>query len=201
MKHTPQQLKRQDVEKILNKILGESKIILAPVSINTEENIENNFTITNFSFQESGNGKIVEIKNQHGKGFIDGIFTGLSNHFDNVYPSLKKIKLSNLKVNPSFSNSRKRSGTDAQATVVLSVHVDLHGVADFGHQSRSMIYSSFISALSAYQFYINCEKAFDRIQDFLVDAKKRNRADVVSQYTYDLSKLTEANTYEKKERN
>ncbi len=201
MKRTPQQLKREDVEKILNKILRDSKVTLSPVFISTEENIENNFTITNFSFQKSDSDQIVEIRNQQGKGFIDAIFTGLSNYFNSEYPSLRKINLSNLKVNPSFSNSRKSLGTDAQATVILSIYVDSHGVSDFDHRSRSMIYSSFVSALNAYQFYINCEKAFDKIQDFLQDAKKRNRADIISQYTYDLTKLTEVNTYEKKERN
>ena len=61
-----------------------------------------------------------------------------------------------------------------------------------------MIYSSFVLALEAFQFYINCERVFDKIQLVIADAQTRNRGDTINRAMYDLSKITEVNTYEKK---
>ena len=99
-----------------------------------------------------------------------------------------------------MSNSKKSMGTDAQASVSLSVLVHPHGLSEFSHTSRSMIYSSFSAALEAFQFYVNCDRAFHRIQLFIKDAQQRNRGDVISSCIYDLSRLTEVNTYDKEEK-
>ena len=61
-----------------------------------------------------------------------------------------------------------------------------------------MIHSSFSLALEAFEFYINCERTFNKIQLVISDAESRNRADIVSENVYRLSKLTEVNSYEKK---
>jgi hypothetical protein len=71
------------------------------------------------------------------------------------------------------------------------------GISEFQHQSRSMIYSSFISTLQAFQFYINCEICFHKIKLALEDAKTRNRGDIIQSCMLDLSKLTGVNTYAK----
>ena len=199
MRKTPQEFKRLEVKKVINRTLGESKTVLGPIFIKAEEEFSSGATLTSFSFRISGPRiEDVTLSNIPGKVFVDGIFRGLDKYFTPDFPSLKKIRLSDFKVNPSFSNSRKSMGTDAQATVVLSVHVSDHGIAEFCHKSRSMMYSSFVSALNAYQFYVNCERSFDKIQFFLKDARERNRGDIVSQCTYNLSRLTEVNTYERK---
>ena len=82
--------------------------------------------------------------------------------------------------------------------VILRVEVQNHGISEFQHESRSMIYSSFVSALEAFQFYINCERTFDKIKLAVEDASERNRGDIIQACLADLSKLTEVNTYEQK---
>ena len=101
-------------------------------------------------------------------------------------------------VNPIMSLSRASMGTDAQASVIFKIQVGLFGAAEFQHQSRSMIYSAYAAALEAFQFYINCERAFEKIKFVLEDAEKRNRGDTIQACIYDMSKLTEVNSYEKK---
>ena len=61
-----------------------------------------------------------------------------------------------------------------------------------------MIYSGFVAALEAFQFYINCERTFSKMQLIIEDAKQRNRGDIIQACLSDLSKLTEVNNYEKK---
>ena len=198
MKKTPQEFKRTEIKQTIEKTLKESQTKLFPLSISVGESLSDDFTVTNFSFEQTGNDKkVVTLEDQKGKGFVDGLFTGLHRHFREEYKSLDKIRLADYNVNPIMSNSKKSLGTDAQAVVMLSVHVDTHGVAEFHHRSRSMIYSSFAAALEAFQFYINCERAFHKIQLFIEDARQRNRGDVMSDYIYRLSKLTEVNTYER----
>ena len=60
-----------------------------------------------------------------------------------------------------------------------------------------VIYSSFISSLEAFQFYINCQRTFEKIMLAVEDARERNRGDIIQSCVADLSKLTEVNTYEK----
>ena len=59
---------------------------------------------------------------------------------------------------------------------------------------------NFLSKYISFQFYINCERSFDEIQPIIDDAKNRNRFDIVEKWKFKLSKLTEVNTYERKER-
>lgn len=200
MRKTPQDFKRVEVKQIITKVLGDTQTRLLPISITVGESLDDDFTTTDFSFEIAGKDhEIVTLKNQKGKGFVDGLFTGLQQYFSNNYSSLTKIKLADYNVNPIMANSKKSMGTDAQASVSLSVMVHPHGLSEFSHTSRSMIHSSFSAALEAFQFYVNCEKAFHRIQLFIEDAQQRNRGDVISGCIYDLSKLTEVNTYERKE--
>ena len=199
MQKTPQQFKRLEVKQIIDRVLKKEKKILKPLSIIVKESLDIDHTMADFSFQEvSTVNKDIELKKQKGKGFIDGLFAGLHNYYWKDYPSLKEIVLVDYNVNPILSKSKTSMGTDAQASVCISVNVGRHGVSEFQHQSRSMIYSSFVSTLEAFQFYINCEECFSRIQFLLNDARKRNRGDIESRYVYDLSKLTEVNSYEER---
>tara|TARA_B100000427_G_scaffold323928_1_gene328151 strand:+ start:767 stop:1366 length:600 start_codon:yes stop_codon:yes gene_type:complete len=199
MLKTPQHFKRQVVRDVNKLILGGSLTRLSPLSINVNESQNDDFTVTDFSFKLYPEEEVISISNSKGKGFIDGLFGGLHKHFVVDYPSLSKISLVDLKVNPIMSKSKSLMGTDAQASVLFVIGVDDHGLAEFQHQSRSVIRSSFIASLNAFQFYINCERCFDKIHLGLADAHRRNRHDIVEKCRFNLSKLTEVNTYERKE--
>ena len=164
MKKTPQQFRREGVIEIFDKILGESKTNLLPVSISASESLNDDFTTTDFSFEESGlETKMVSISDSKGRGFIDGLFEGLHKNYIKKYPSIEKIKLVDIMVNP-IMKARTKLGSDAKASIVFRVEVDSHGIAEFQHKSRSVIYSGFAAALSAFQFYINCERTFYKIK-------------------------------------
>ena len=197
MRKTPQEFKRENVKKLFDKVLRDAKLRLIPISISASESLDDDFTTTEFSFEEIQHGGGVFSTAASGKGFVDCIFEGLHCHYVNTFPSLEKLKLIDIMVNPIMRSTVKK-GSDAKANVVFRVEVDRHGFADFQHQSRSILYSSFSAALDAFQFYINCEKTFDKIQLILEDANKRNRGDIVQSCMADLSKLTEVNTYVQK---
>lgn len=202
MLRTPQDVKRQEISQINERFLGETITRLEPLSICTSESLNDDFTATDFSFQITGpDNKIISIEGAKGKGFVDGLFGGLKNNFSDKYQSLEKIKLVDINVNPIMSQSKIKMRTDAQASVVFVLEVGKRGLAEFQHQSRSMIYSCFVATLNAFEFYINCERCFHKIQFSIEDAKLRNRSDIIEKCKYDLSKLTEFNSYERKKEN
>ncbi len=195
MRKTPQEFKREEIKELFNKVLGQTKVTLAPLSINTSESLNDDFTTTDFSFEQtSDQNEIISITNSKGSGFIDGLFLGLHKHYTPQYSSLDKLKLVDIIVNP-IMRAGIRMGSDASISVIFRVEVLDHGLAEFQHKSRSMIYSSFVSALETFEFYINCEKAFLKIKSIAQDATARNRGDILQSCLIDLSKLTEVNTY------
>lgn len=201
MNKSPEFFKRIEVKEIIDKALGETKTQFTPVAISATESFDADFTSVDFSFRQAPKGKIVAIKDSKGKGFIDGLFSGMHKTFTCAHPSLSKIKLIEFRVNPLMPRSRVSMGTDAQANVVFRVDVDNFGPAEFQHQSRSVIYSGFVATLEAFQFYINCERSFEKIKFAMDDAITRNRGDTVQSCIYSLSKLTEINNYGKKAKN
>lgn len=195
MRKTPQHFRREKVKTLFNKILKENKTVLTPLSISCSESLDDDFTTTDFSFEEKGGtSRIVSLTDVKGKGFVDGVFRGLHEHYVTDYASIEKIKLVDIMVNPIMKASKKL-GSDAKASVLFRIEVDCHGLAEFHHESRSMIYSCFVSALEAFQFYINCERTFKKIKLIADDADARNRGDIFQSCLNDLSKLTEVNTY------
>lgn len=202
MRKTPQEFKRVAVKAIIDKVLGEDKTILKPLSISVHESSEEDLTLTSFSFSASGHKKKnIEVNNQKGRGFVDSLFAGLHGSFLKEFKSLERIKLQDLKVNPLIGSAKTSLAADAPISVLLSVYVEKNGIAEFQNKSHSIINSSFVIVLEAFQFYINCERVFDKIQLIMKDAKSRNRGDLVSQSMYDLSKITEVNNYERKKEN
>ena len=201
MIQTPQQIKRQEILSVTDRILKKEKVQLAAISLIAKQDIKVNYTSTDFSLEIKDPKKtIITLNDKRGKGFVDSLFIGLHEFFSPTYHSLNNIQLCDFKVNPSLSSSRNKIGTDAQASIVLSMYVKRHGVAEFHHKSRSIINSVFITILKVFEFYINCEKSFFKIQEFIKEARTRNRGDVVNNYIYDLCKITEANTYDEKKR-
>lgn len=198
MRKTPQHFKRENVKKLFDKVLEDNKVKLAPLSINIFESFKDDFTTVDLTYKEScqESSRVCSLTEVKAKGFVDCLFVSLHDEYVKTYASLEKIKLVNIEVKPLMKKSTER-GSDARTSVAIRVEVKDHGISEFEHESRSMIHSSFISSLEAFQFYINCEKTYEKIKSFLDDAQLRNRGDIIQSCLTDLSALTEVNTYAK----
>lgn len=198
---TPQQHRRLAMANLFNKILGNKIVRISPISIRVEESLDSDFTNVDLAFVHSCNqkGEIVSLKNIKSKGFVDGVFKACYDHYVPSNPSLKNIKLVTYEATPKIKKQTEGIGADAQVRVSTIVEVANHGFAEFTSNSRSILYSSLVNILEAFEFYINCECSFNKIQVILEDAKQRNRSDIVDKCKYDLAKLTGVNNYERKE--
>ena len=198
MRKTPQHARRENIKKLFDRVLHEKKTVLSPLSITAHESLNDHFTTTDFSFEDCIDAGIVTITESRGRGFVDGLFKGLHGHYCEKYSSIRNIKLVDMIVNPLMKNTKKSLGSEAKTDVIFRVEIVGHGMAEFQNTSRSMIYSGFAAALQVFEFYVNCEKTFDKISLAVVNAKERNRGDILQNCMTDLSRLTEVNTYVRK---
>jgi|TARA_X000001388_G_scaffold77480_2_gene78493 hypothetical protein len=194
---TPQEHKRSSVKEILNKTLSSTLTKLTPTAILVHESIEDDFTKVDFSFKEAyGDAtRTVILKQISGLGFVDCLFKGCLQEYSEKYNSLSNIMLSDLKINPIFSLAKNTARTDAKTDVSICVEIRDHGIAEFRSRSRSIVYSSFVATLEAFQFYINCQRSFEKLKWIIDDARQRNRNDTVQSCLKDISAITEMNTY------
>lgn len=197
MKRTPQEARRESIEELVTKTLKLNKLSLSPVSLNFSQSVHVPEATSCFSFLEEQAGRIetITLPEVEASGFVDCVFEGLQLKYSSLYPSLKNIRLANLTVNPIIKYGRKGTGSDSFTDVVLRVEVKKRASADFATKSRSLAFSSFVATLSAFQFYINCEKCFLSLSRTIEDAQKRNRADIIESCKMRLSALTEVNSY------
>ncbi len=188
---TPEETKRNSLRSMFQSVLGDDIILLTPVSISTKEVFDNTESEINFSFNQRilGKNKKVSLRSVKGKGFVDCLFKGCKEKYSDSYSSLLSVDLVDLKVRPIFS--LKKTGSGAETNIVLSVKIEDRGVSEFKSRSDSIIRSAFTTTLKAFQFYMNCETAFERIKLAHADARKRNRGDIQQRCLTDLSKITE----------
>ena len=194
---TTEDLRRQDIKELFNKVLKEEKVKISPISILIREQLEQKHTIVDFTFEvpQSLTPTVYSFDDARGKGFVDALFTATHAHFIEDYNSLSNLSLLELIVKPIFSMSEKDSKSDAKTDVIVRVQNRDHGVSEFSYRSSSIINASFRVILEIFQFYINCDKSFKKLKLFLEDAQSRNRGDTTQEIIADLSRLTTVNTY------
>lgn len=194
---TPEETKRNSLREIFQTVLREDIASLTPVSIVTKESFNSDSSETTFSFNQriSGKNKKVNLKAIEGRGFVDCLFRGCKQTYSDKYPSLLNVNLVDFKVRPVFSMKRGPVGSGAKTDIVLSVRVEERGTSEFTSRSDSIIRSAYATTLSAFQFYINCELAFNKIKIVLDDARSRHRGDILQRCMADLSKITEMNYF------
>lgn len=194
---TPDDFRRADVKNVFKKRLGSNIIELKPVSIKIKEASDSKNTMVDLCFEKS-EGEVIKkynFENQPGFGFVDSLYKTCYDCFVEEYASLRNVSLVDLIVKPIFSLSVCDAKTDAKTDVVFRLKTKQHGLSEFRHRSRSIVYSSFSSILDAFQFYMNCDKAFNMLRFVLDDANSRNRGDIVESCRSDMSVLTRVNNY------
>ena len=196
---TPQDFRRENVKELFDKILKNNKTIITPKSITINESLDSDFTSVNFSIDVAGEGeRTYNFPEVQGKGFVDAVFTTCYEEFVEPYPSLKNLSLVDLIVKPIFSMSVNDLGCDARTDIILRVETKDHGLSEFSARSRSIVHASFVAMTEAFQFYINCDRAFHQLTLWLDDANSRHRGDIAQGCVTDLATLTNVNTYERK---
>ena len=195
---TPQDFRRDDVRQLFSSRLGKNIVTLNPEALAIRESFSCNKTTVDFLFNklEGGIKKEYKFQDVTGSGFLDAVYRACYNNFADSYSSLRNLSLVDVIIKPIFSMSSTDAKTDAKTNVTLRLRIKEHGISEFSYISRSLVYSSFVSMLSAFQFYMNCDKTFEVLKFVLADAQSRNRGDIAQQCWSDMAVLTSVNTYD-----
>lgn len=194
---TPDTFRREDIKAIFSRRLKNTQVHLRPIEIVVTDNYESDQTEVCFSFEkiEANSKKLYQFRNVEAQGMIDAVFTKCHECFEPEYKSLRNVNLVDLVVKPVYSFRSTALSTSDAADVILRLEVAGYGISEFSSRSKSVVRSSYQSALEAFQFYINCDKAFHKLKEFLSEARNRNREDIAQGFVSDLTSLTRMNSY------
>lgn len=184
------EIHRDEVRSICEEFLGERIISLTPREIMCVDKGKSNKTVVKFSFTDSTERKILKFSTC-GHGFVNCIYSSCMDKYIEKYPSLQNLVLVSAESTPLLSTCKSKK-------IITKIGVNLKDkkeIVEFRYSSGSLLYSCLAVVLKAFQFYINCEKTFRRLKSLVSEARSRQRADLVSLYSYKMSSLTRVNNY------
>ena len=186
--------KRKDIFSLISSYLKDELILLDPLRLKIEEDISGEVCKCTVYLKENGTKKTLT---HTGSGAVESIFDALMLHYCETFQSLKTIRFEEFDVATKFRSwQRKDSGANAKCEVRISLSNACKTPMVFVGRSKSVSGAIAKSVISAYQYYINAEKCFLKIRNLVIEAKSRNRSDIVSKLTYDLTEIVSVTNYD-----
>lgn len=186
---------QQELEALVRDVLGESALSLRIWNYHLSEDVESEKAQIVASLQKSDQIEIVRVEGV-GVGMIDALFTGIRSVMAEEFPSLEHIRFIDFGISGDF-NSRdgKDAGSDAIGRVSLGVE-NSHGRRFvFQSATRSVTGSSVATVVAAVEHFVNAERAVLRVLDWIADARRRARPELVERYTHKLAELIKNASY------
>ena len=132
-----------------------------------------------------------------GCGLVDALFSALRVRYAVEYQSLETIELADFSVEAQLDTKQHQSGSDAMTTVSVDVKNSHGAVFNFSDSSRSITSSTAKAVLAMVEYFVNAERAFIVLSHALMDAKERNRADLITRYTREIAEVVRSTSYAK----
>ena len=184
----------EQLDRLVRDILGESYLTLEIPQYVLEEDVSSRTATIRCKVAEAQTGGFVEITGS-GVGLIDAIFQGLKSRFSKAYPSLDHIEFVDFSVSGDFSKTQTGARSDAEGRVSLVVRNSSGERFVFESASSSVTASSVAVVARTVQHFVNAELAVLRVYEWIQDARRRNRADLVERYTHNLADLVKNSSY------
>ena len=182
---TPEQKKRQVLEFLLD-FLGD-----AYVKLNLGEfyikSIGSQYIFESPLCDQGYSRNIVSTQPQN--TVVEACADALISSLSGEYPTLCNLTFdaSRMSVKP------KKSLMIAEVGVIASTR----RVVYFSFTSRSALESIVSCVLEVVEYFLNAERAFLKLKPLVIEARSRNRSDLVQKYQVFMSKLVEVNNYER----
>jgi hypothetical protein len=188
-------MEQRQLEKLVKEILGDSYVSLKIQRyVLTEDVTDHKAQIACALYLENSESYIGV--DGAGVGMIDALFQGLKQALSADYPSLNHINFVDFAISGDFSaREGNRSNSDVAGHVRLVVENTSHRRFRFESTSPSISASSVAVVLKAVEHFTNAEVAVLRVYDWIDDAKKRHRQDLVDKYVNRLTDLVKNATY------
>lgn len=185
-------MRRTATEALIKQVLGDEYTLLDIVHYQLSEEIgDPGGTAVSIRLRHAGGD--IDIAGK-GSGFIEAACQGLIAHYTQEYQSLRTIQFTGFEVTGKMDTGQNQ-GLDAEALVTLTVQNSEGHSFVFMAEGRSTVACALEAVVSAVEFFVNSERAFRRVHRALVDARARNRGDLIQSYTAKLSELVKTTSY------
>ncbi|MBI2373333.1 MAG: hypothetical protein HYV07_04985 [Deltaproteobacteria bacterium] len=180
---------------LIRRVLGDDYLELSIERLVVEEDLAAERSRVHVETSALGDKKKIVVEGS-GVGFIDALVQGLLSRFAQEYKSLESIELSNFTVNADIDTTKSgQKGSDAVGEVTVEVRNSDQKLFRFSDSSRSVIASAARAVLAAVEYFVNAERAFIVLHKAREDAQRRNRTDLVTRYTRELSEVVASTSY------
>tara|TARA_R110000824_G_scaffold150209_8_gene320773 strand:+ start:3840 stop:4454 length:615 start_codon:yes stop_codon:yes gene_type:complete len=190
----PEELILKKNNNIINEVL-KKKVSITIENIILEEDYENNISkimcMLNFHGKSK---KKIKIEAQ-GNGVVDAFFNAIFHEFADNFVSLKNVKLDDFIVKVQFKKSKKPLQTDAPVEIKIVLENTTRKKIYFKCRAGSLVQAATGAICQAVTHLINAELAVIQLHKDIMNAQKRQRPDLVSDYTSQLVELVKTVSY------
>ena len=180
----PEDEMQKKYTRIVKEVLGKDFIGIGISQFILREDIQNNCTTDSILIEGAGN------------GMVDALFNCIIEQLNDKYMSLRHIEFGDFALKVKLKESRRWRKSDAPVEIRLALRSGDNKKLYFKAQSTSLVGTTILGMQKAFEYLINAELAVVQLHKNIQDAKKRNRTDLVSQYTKQLTELVRIISYE-----
>lgn len=135
-----------------------------------------------------------------GDGPVDALYSALFSEQAVDCTSLKSLSVAEFYIFVDDADLRARrragqTGADAMVKTCLVIDNKAGALIPFRGERRSIILATLDVIFAALEFFTNSERAMRLLQTMVIDARKRNRVDLVVEYTYIMAELVKNAAY------
>ena len=177
---------------LIRRVLGSEFLNLEVVHLVLEEDSATGKSRVKLEAAQNGTSLVVD---GEGVGLVDALVAGLFKRFEIEYQSLKSIELASFHVDARLDTKKRRAGADSVGEVTLEVRNSDGKLFGFSDSSRSIATSTARAVVAAVEYFVNAERAFITLYKSRQDARERNRDDLVTRYTEELSEVVKSTSY------
>lgn len=185
--------KQEKMISLMKEILQEDYVHMAVKSYHASESLEERTCrITCHLVQDDGTELTVE---GTGVGTIDAFFNGLRDRLADDYPSLKSILFSQFVIRGLISADHPDDPTKAEAEATVGILNSEGQEFIFKTVAPSVSRAGLQATVDSAAYFVNSEKTFVRLHEFLQHYRDEGRTDLVEKYTELMSRVVENTSY------
>ena len=189
----PEEAHQRHIENIIKEVLGEEYINLFITNFVLSENDEQQISNIFCDIKFSNEWKDEQIEG-HGTGAVNALVNGMMKTFSQKFFSLEQVELDDFAVRVKFASNRR--STDAPVEIKLALRNQRNQRIYFYATSRSMVIAAVSVIRKAFEYLINAERAILQLREDIAYATLRNRQDLASKYTTQMTELVRILSYE-----
>lgn len=178
---------QRELERLVRDVLGDAHVALTITRYELTEDLDNHRAAIQCDLKRSDQSGELTLAGE-GVGMVDALFRALTGVLAEDFPSLERVRFVDFTFSGDFAEATAAQ-SDASGQVKLTVENLTGRRFAFAHTSASITACSLAVVLGAVEHFVNAELAVVTVCDWIDDARRRHRADLVDTYTRRLADL------------